>query len=253
MVAQIFVAHAAYIETLFAPLLGVSQSLGLFSLGSYTFNGFDTAVLVLLIVSGLYAFARGFMREIISIAALLFAAIVTLFVYGQFRFTARGMISPAELADGILVLGTGFLSYFVAALILAKIGKTISGEKPGFIDRLLGAGFGIARGLLVASLFVIFWSADYRASQDAREFNDYIATNPQSFPPDVIAKMPKSMRDQLAADVEELPGLFVDSTFYPLLDRIGAVIRALPFADMRSYADRIKDGDLDGIAEEIRS
>lgn len=241
------------VETIFAQLFGVPQLSGLISIGSFNFNGFDTAVLILLIISGLYAFARGFMREIISITALLFAAVVTLFVYGQFRFTARGLISPAELADGILILGTGFLSYFIAAIVMAKIGKTIGGEKPGLIDRLLGAAFGIARGLLVASLFVIFWSADYRASQDAREFNDYIASNPQSFPPEIVAKMPKSMRDQLEAEPTELPGLFVDSTFYPLLDRIGGVIRALPFADMRSYADRIKDGDLDGIAEEIRS
>ena len=226
---------------------------GLFSIGGFDFNGFDTAVLALLIISGLYAFARGFMREIISITALIFAAIVTLFVYGQLRFAARGLISPAELADGILVLGTGFLSYFIAAIVMAKIGKTIGGEKPGLIDRLLGAGFGIARGLLVASLFVIFWSADYRASQDAREFSTYITDNPQSFPPEVVAKMPKSMRDQLDAEPATLPRLFVNSTFYPLLDRIGAVIRALPFADMRSYAERIKDGDLDGIAEEIRS
>lgn len=241
------------VETFFTQLSEAPQIFGLISIGSFDFTGFDTAVLFLLIISGLYAFARGFMREIISIAALLFAAIVTLFVYGQFRFAAQGLISPSELADGILILGTGFLSYFIAAIVMAKIGKTIGGERPGFIDRLLGAAFGIARGLLVASLFVIFWSADYRASQDALEFNDYIASNPQSFPPEVIAKMPKSMREQLEAEPAQLPGLFVDSTFYPLLDRIGNVIRALPFADMRSYADRIKDGDLDGIAEEIRS
>ena len=226
---------------------------GFVSIGPYDLNGFDLAVLILLIISGLYAFARGFMREIISIAALVFAAIVTLFVYGQFRFAARGMISPAELADGILILGTGFLSYFIAAMILAKIGKTVGGEKPGLLDRLLGAAFGVARGLLVAALFVIFWSADYRASQDASEFSEYIAANPESFPPEVIARMPESMREQLEAEPAELPGLFAGSVFYPLLHRIGGAIRALPFADMRSYAERIKDGDLDGIAEEIRS
>lgn len=222
------------------------------SVGPYSFNGFDTGVLILLLISGLYAFARGFLREIVSIAALLFAAVATLFVYGQFRFAMRGVVSPAELADGILVLGTAFLSYFIAAMVLSKAGKTITGESPGFIDRLLGAGFGIARGLLIAALFVMFWSADYRASLDAQAFNDYIRVNPESFPPDVIAQMPKSMRDQLASEPEELPGLFVGSTFYPLLDRIGDVIRGLPFADMRSYAERIKDGDLDGVAQEIR-
>lgn len=227
-------------------------SFGLISIGPYDLNGFDTVVLLVLIISALYAFARGFMREVISIAALLFAAVATLFVYGQFRSTMRGIISPSELADGILILGTGFLSYFLAAIILARLGKTIGGEKPGLIDRLLGAGFGIARGLLIAALFVMFWSADYRASQDAQEFNTYIADNPEFFPPDVIARMPKSMRDQLEAEPEQMPILFQNSAFYPVLNRIGDAIRTLPFADMRSYADRIKDGDFDGLAEEIR-
>ncbi|MEM9600625.1 MAG: hypothetical protein AAF926_06355, partial [Pseudomonadota bacterium] len=115
-----------------------------------------------------------------------------------------------------------------------------------------GAAFGIARGLLIAALFVMFWSADYRASQDAQDFNDYISANPQLYPPDVIARMPKSMRDQLESEPEELPALFRNSTLYPVLDRIGDAIRALPFADMRSYADRIRDGDFEGLAEEIR-
>lgn len=223
------------------------------SVGPYDFNAFDVGVLVLLIISGLYAFARGFMREVISIAALLVSAVATLIVYGQFRFAARDMISPSELADGILILGAGFITYFIAVVVLSKIGKTITGEKPGFLDRLLGAGFGIARGLLIAALFVMFWSADYRASLEAQDFNDYIRENPQSFPPEVIERMPKSMRDQLSAEPAQLPTLFVDSTFFPLLDRIGDAIRGLPFADMRSYAERIKDGDLNGVAEEIRS
>ncbi|WP_298917500.1 CvpA family protein [uncultured Algimonas sp.] len=223
------------------------------SIGPYSFNGFDTAVLVLLLISGLYAFARGFLREIVSILALVVSAALTLFVYGQFRFAVRGMISPPELADGVLILGTGLLSYIVIAMILSRLGRSVGGDSPGFIDRLLGGAFGVARGLLIAALFVMFWSADYRASQDAQEFNDYIADNPGAFPPDVVARMPESMREQLEADPDELPGLFVDSTFYPLLERIGDWVRALPFADMRSYAQRIKDGDLDGIAEEIRS
>jgi uncharacterized membrane protein required for colicin V production len=225
----------------------------LITIGPYQLNSFDTAVLVLLIISALYAFARGLLRELISIAALVISGLLTLIVYGQFRFAVRNMISPAELADGLLILGTGFLSYIIVAVILSKIGKTIGGETPGFIDRVLGAAFGVARGLLIASLFVIFWSADYRASLEAQDFRDYIQTNPDAFPPEVVDRMPKSMRDQLDAEAKPLPGIFVDSVFYPVLDRIGAAIRALPFADMRSYAERIKDGEISDIAEEIRS
>lgn len=224
----------------------------LVSIGGYDLNGFDIAVLILLVISGLYAFSRGFIREIISIAALLVSAVATLYIYGQFRASVREAIQPTTLADGVLILGAGFLTYLVAALILSKIGKTIGGESPGFIDRTLGAAFGVARGLLIAALFVMFWSADYRASLEAAEFNDYLNQNSARLPADVIDRLPRSMRDQLEAGPKELPALFQGSALYPLLDRIGNAIRALPFTDMRSYAERIKDGDLQSIAEEIR-
>ena len=60
------------------------------------------------------------------------------------------------------------------------------------------------------------------------------------------------MQEQLEAEHAELPKMFQESTFYPVLAKIGGIIEGLPFAKMKSYADRIKDGDLDSIAEEIR-
>lgn len=226
--------------------------IGAVSIGPWSFNGFDVAVLVLLLVSALYAMARGFLREFISIASLLVAIIVTLFIYGQYRFAARDFINPNWLADAALILGAGAISYLIAALLLSKIGKTITGEKPGFIDRLLGGGFGVARGLLIAALFVMVTTANYRASLEASELRDYIAQNPQSISPEVVARMPESMREQLEAEPKDLPVMYQNSTFYPLLEQISDVIRGLPFAEARSYADRIKDGDFNSIIEEIR-
>ncbi|MGB6230241.1 MAG: CvpA family protein [Litorimonas sp.] len=234
-----------------------ADTLAVISIGPYDLNGFDAAVLLLLVISGLYAFARGFVREVTSILALAVSAVSTLYLFGRFRFAVREMLSPPELADGVLILGAGLGTYFVAALLLSKVGKSLSGERPGFLDRLLGAGFGIARGLLIAALFVMFWSADYRSSLETADFSDYLRENADRLPPDVLDRLPQSMRDQLDAGPAELPELFRDSAFYPLLDRIGDAIRALPFTDMRSYAERIKDGDLQGLtlggtAEEIR-
>ena len=229
----------------------VANVISAISIGPYDFNGFDTAVLVLLVVSALFAFARGLFAELTSIVALVFSAVVTLFVYGQFRFAFRDVVSPTWLADGALILGAGALSYLIARVLIGKMGRTLDKNGPGFIDRLLGAGFGVARGLLIAALFVMFFTAGHRASQDAAAFRDLIASNPEVLPPEILERMPESMREQMEADPTPLPAMFDGSLFYPTLERIGDAIRALPFADFRSYAERIKDGDLDGLSEEI--
>ena len=59
------------------------------------------------------------------------------------------------------------------------------------------------------------------------------------------------MRDQMENDPKPIPDMLANSTFYPLLDRIGAGLRALPFTKVKTYAERIKDGDIDGLSEEI--
>ena len=223
--------------------------LHLISIGPWDFNGFDVVVLIVLLISMLYAASRGFLREVISIAALLVAAIVTLFVWGQFRFAAQGFISPPWLADGALLVGVFFFAYLIMVLIMSKIGKSIAGKESGLLDRLLGAGFGIARGLIIAALGVLVITSGSRAAAEAQNYKKTLIE--QGIYNEVLNKMPKSMRDQMEADPKPLPDMLANSTFYPLLDRIGAGLRALPFAKVKTYAERIKEGDIDGITADI--
>lgn len=197
----------------------------------------------------LYAASRGFLREVISIAALLVAAIVTLFVWGQYRFAAQDFISPAWLADGALLVGVFFVAYLIMVLIMSKIGKSIAGKESGLLDRLLGAGFGVARGLIIASLGVLVLTAGNRATAEAQNYKKSLIE--QGIYNEVLSKMPKSMRDQMESDPKPIPDMLLNSTFYPLLNKIGAALRALPFAKVKTYAERIKDGDIDGITEDI--
>ncbi|MEP4051814.1 MAG: CvpA family protein [Litorimonas sp.] len=226
-----------------------AQTLYLVSIGPWDFNGFDIVVLIILLISMLYAASRGFLREIISIAALLVAAIATLFVWGQFRFAAQDFISPAWLADGALLVGVFFIVYLIMVLIMSKVGKSIAGKEPGLLDRLLGAGFGIARGLIIAALGVLVLTAGNRAAAEAQDYKKNLIE--QGIYDEVLNKMPKSMRDQMEGDPKPLPDMLTNSTFYPLLEKIGAGLRALPFAKVKTYAERIKDGDIDGLTEDI--
>ncbi len=226
-----------------------AKILQLVSIGPWDFNGFDVVVLIILLVSMLYAASRGFLREVISIAALLVAAIITLFVWGRFRFAAQDFISPSWLADGALLVGVFFVAYLIMVLIMSKVGKSIAGKESGLIDRLLGAGFGIARGLIIAALGVLVLTAGNRAAAEAQSYKKGLIE--QGIYDEVLQKMPKSMREQMESDPKPLPDMLANSTFYPLLERIGAGLRALPFAKVKTYAERIKDGDIDGLSEEI--
>ena len=226
-----------------------AQLLQLVTIGPWELNGFDIVVLIVLLISMLYAASRGFLREVISIAALLIAAIVTLFVWGQFRFAAQEFISPTWLADGALLIGVFFITYLLMALIMSKIGKSIAGKESGFLDRILGAAFGIARGLIIASLGVIALTTGNRAAAEAKSYKKSLIE--QGIYNEVLDKMPKSMREQMEGDIKPLPEMLTNSTFYPLLDKIGAGLRSLPFAKVKTYAERIKDGDIDGLTEEL--
>ncbi len=221
------------------------------SIGPWDFNGFDIVVLLILLISLLYAANRGLMRELTSILALFIAASAALFIYGRYRFAAQDFISPSWLADGALGLGAFALAYMLMVFLLSGVVKRLKGKEIGLIDRLFGAGFGVARVLIVAALGVMLLTSQYRASQDAQEFKDYISQNQADIPPEVLEKMPRSMREQMEAPEAELPGMLQGSTFYPLLAKIGDGIRALPFARMKSYAERLKEGDLEGAANEI--
>ncbi len=118
-------------------------------------GGFDLVVLVILGFSGLLAFMRGLSRELISIIALVIAVVGTLFVFGRYQLGFQNFIKPAMLADVVLGLSVfGFL-YILCSLLMRGWAKSIRGREPPFLDRVLGLGFGLVRGIVLSSLIVL--------------------------------------------------------------------------------------------------
>jgi membrane protein required for colicin V production len=115
-------------------------------------NGFDLAVLGVIALSAIFAFARGFVREALSIVAWVGAALITLYGFNQvyglvIRFVTTPMLADLIAGAGLFVIGlivltilTGYLARFVQS----------SGLSP--IDRTLGLIFGLARGVFLVSL-----------------------------------------------------------------------------------------------------
>lgn len=115
-------------------------------------NGLDLAVLAILAVSAVFAFARGFVREALSIIAWVGAALITLYGFDPvYRIIVRFVTTPL-LAD--LAAGAGlFLASLVAlTLLTGYAARFVQASALSPIDRTLGLIFGLVRGALLVSL-----------------------------------------------------------------------------------------------------
>jgi membrane protein required for colicin V production len=121
------------------------------------FTWFDFAALVVLGLSGVMAFARGLIREVFSIIAFIGGAIAAVFF--------AGMLSPlvesfTPLSGPLASVAAGLLIFLIVFVVITVITSTVAktahqSTEIGSFDRAAGLAFGILRGVLVVSLFVL--------------------------------------------------------------------------------------------------
>jgi membrane protein required for colicin V production len=119
----------------------------------------DGGVIILLAGSAALGLVRGFLKEVVSIAAL----VIGLVLAGQLYPQAAGLFSRWVEAPEVRSW-MGFVAVFLAVLILAGIGIWVADRILKFaalkwVDRLLGGLFGLVRGWLVATVLVLAMGA----------------------------------------------------------------------------------------------
>lgn len=119
----------------------------------------DAVVLGVLLLSGLLALVRGFVRELLSVAAFIAAALATLWMFPVLREPTRTVIQPGLAADIAVFVGVFILVYLAVTLVTSSISKRFrGGDEPGMLDRLAGLAFGIVRGLVLLALCLIAYA-----------------------------------------------------------------------------------------------
>jgi len=119
----------------------------------------DILLLAIMLVSGVLAMIRGFMREAFSIASWAAAAIATVLLYERLLPLAEEKIGSGTLAKAAVVLGVFLVTLLVASILSARISDFVLDSRIGALDRTLGFMFGLARGLLivVVAFFLFAW------------------------------------------------------------------------------------------------
>lgn len=118
----------------------------------------DIIVISVMLLSGLLAMVRGFLREVFSILSWVVAAGVTLYFHKQALPYVKEYIAQDSVALGVTV-GALFLgTLLIVSIISARISDLVLDSRIGALDRTLGFLFGLARGLLVMVVAFYFFN-----------------------------------------------------------------------------------------------
>jgi membrane protein required for colicin V production len=127
-------------------------------------NALDMVVLAVILLSALFGFTRGLVKEALSIAAWIgagFAAAYGLAYVIPSRLVPRGPLAEF-IAVGVLFLVTLVVLSFVGSMLSAQVRQSTLSA----IDRTLGLLFGVLRGALLVCLGYIALSWAVPAGPD---------------------------------------------------------------------------------------
>ena len=123
-------------------------------------SAFDGIGLAILLISGLLALVRGFVREALSVTAFVAASLAALWSLPVFIGPAREIIDPDWLAPVAVGAAVFILIYLAVTFVTSSLSRGLAkGEDVNVVDRTLGFAFGVVRGLVLLGLGVIFMAA----------------------------------------------------------------------------------------------
>jgi membrane protein required for colicin V production len=124
-------------------------------------NALDWVFVIVLVLLGLRCMIKGFIAEVLSVAAVLAGLLAGLFLYkaaGQL-FVTWGLKAAPALLPAILGFAAVFLLAFLVVKIIERLLKEgIEAAELGGVDRAIGLVLGLAEGLLVISIVLVAMS-----------------------------------------------------------------------------------------------
>ena len=170
-------------------------------------TGFDYIVLLIVGVASVGGFLRGFMQEILSLAAWLLAAFAIRFLHTPLTLALQDSIG-ADITTALLAFALLLLIPYAAMKVIANnVGAASSNAVLGPIDRVLGFGFGALKGIVIVviafSLLVLgydtVWSYKGRPNwiSSARSYELVDASSRELV--EMLAERRMRLRDRAAA------------------------------------------------------
>lgn len=122
------------------------------------FFALDILVVIIVVISGLLALARGFLRELLSLLAWIGAIFVTIYSINAVSPLFSSFIGDKKIADIVAGICIFIVSLLIFSLIAVILSSFVKGSKLGPVDRSLGFLFGLLRGGLIVCIFYFMGS-----------------------------------------------------------------------------------------------
>lgn len=119
------------------------------------FNLVDGVVIALVVLSALFAFFRGFTREVLAVIAWIAAGFVALYLQDDVKPYALQATGHEILAQAIAVGAPFIVALLVFSILTHIVASRVQQSAIGPLDRTLGFAFGILRGLAVVSILYL--------------------------------------------------------------------------------------------------
>jgi membrane protein required for colicin V production len=118
-------------------------------------NGLDLAVGAILLISALIAFIRGFVHEVLSIAAWIGAVAAVIYGFPFVQPHARGLIPINWAADAAAAVAIFLVVLLILSIATHAVARAIQKSALNNLDRSLGFVFGIARAVVILAVGLI--------------------------------------------------------------------------------------------------
>jgi membrane protein required for colicin V production len=159
-------------------------------------NWLDLILLLVIVLSVITSFRKGLTRELIGLASIILGLLLGAWFYGSVAgFLARYLTSRATANfAGFLIIFFGVV--LLGAIVRAIVGKFLRVTGLSFFDHLLGAGFGVLRGVLIGVallMAILAFSPGDRPPRSVEESRlaPYVSSAARLF----VAMAPKELRD----------------------------------------------------------
>ena len=124
------------------------------------FNQIDILIIIFTIISMIYGYSRGLIKEILSIVSILLSVYISVNVYPNISLFIKKYIEMAVLADSISFAVMFLFLYSLINIFSNFIVSSITNTPIRILDKNFGILFGFFRALLIFSLLniLLYWT-----------------------------------------------------------------------------------------------
>ena len=119
---------------------------------------FDIVFLLVVLVSALVGYARGAIKELVTLTAFLLAAVAAVWALPLLGKLFRHVVHPAWAGNATAVLVVFVLVYIGLRVLGSLLTRHVHSSRLGALDRGAGAGFGVGRALVLAGAFFLVFN-----------------------------------------------------------------------------------------------